>query len=293
MERLPTALPPGDTGRASRPIRTGNVLLLVFGFDILAMHRMPVFPSLLVGLERAVREAGFNLIQATCNVNDPVPDVLAAGHLDGVFLLGKPDALSPAVTEALERLPAVGLMYNYGPLNASIDRAIYNNDAIGSIAAQYLLGRGRRELAFVNAAWKHEAFARREHDFAAAAERAGASLVEATSDDAAYAGRVLPLDEVLKSRRVTGIFVPTDAHLPWLYRALEEHDMKPGDALDVVSCDNEESFLKQVSPRPATIDINLGLVARCAARQLQWRIEHGQDRNRITIAVEPVLVLPA
>ena len=291
MERLPSALPPGDTGQASRPIRTGNVLLMVFGFDILAMHRMPVFPSLLVGLERAVREAGFNLIQAACNVNDPIPDVLAAGHVDGVFLLGKPGAASPAVTRALEGVPVVGLMYSYGPLDASIDRAIYNNDAIGPIAAQYLLGRGRRELAFVNATWKHEAFARREHDFVAAAKRAGAALVEATSDDAAEAG-VLPLDEVLKSRRVTGIFVPTDAHLPWLYRALEEHDMKPGDALDVVSCDNEESFLKQVSPRPATIDINLGLVARCAARQLQWRIEHPRDRNRITIAVEPVLVLP-
>jgi DNA-binding LacI/PurR family transcriptional regulator len=148
----------------------------------------------------------------------------------------------------------------------------------------------------VNATWAHEAFARREHDFVAAVKQAGASLVEATSDDAAQALdslRVPALDEMLKSRRVTGIFVPTDAHLPWLYRALEEHDLKPGETLDVVSCDNEEPFLKQVSPRPATIDINLGLVARCAVRQLQWRLDHPEDRNRITITGEPVLVPPA
>jgi DNA-binding LacI/PurR family transcriptional regulator len=259
------------------------------------MHRMPVFPSLLLGLESAVRAAGLNLIQLSCNEHDPVPDVLAGDQLDGVFLLGKLEALSPAVSQALRTLPVVGMMHDYGDLDAWIDRSIYNNAAIGALAARYLLSRGRRELAFVNARWSHEVFARREHDFVAAVKEAGASLVEATNDDAALAagaGRVPALDEMLKSRRVTGIFVPTDAHLPWLYRALEEHDLKPGETLDVVSCDNEESFLKQISPRPATIDINLGLVARCAVRQLQWRIDHRDEPNRVTVVVEPVLIPP-
>lgn len=291
----PTALRRGPKPPSRRGVRTGNILMLVLGFSASELYSLPVFPSLLRGVDLAMRESGMFLVLAGYHPGEPVPPSLSNRQLDGVLVFGVSDALSPTIKARLDGLPIVGLMRGFEDFTPPIDRVLYNNGAIGPLAARYLIERGRQKLAFVNTVPEHPAFAPRGAGFIAAAREGGAPVQELVASRrpegiANQKNEFTKIVQKLVKEKVDGVFIPNDEQAPLLYQALEESGLVPGQDIEVVSCDNENRFLSALTPRPATFDINLELVGRRGVEQLAWRMSHPNEPPRITILVEPLLV---
>lgn len=289
---------------ARREVRSGNVALLTTGFSPRELYRMPVFPAVLHGVERSLAEQGLNLIFCNHDAADQrrdaqLPAALLGEQADGVLLWGKCDAIPDPVRRRLRELPVVWIVREHSDPDCEFDHVFYDNEAVGALAARYLVRNGHSSLAFVNVDPTHSAFAPRESSFArtAAALGAKARVFAAQSRRGTSSDYVLCQDLVEQLVRsecgATGLFVPADAQLPAMYHALENHGLRPGRDVQVISCDNEQQFLSRVVPRPATIDINLELVGRRGVQQLLWRLRHPHERNRITTLIEPIIIDPS
>jgi LacI family transcriptional regulator len=289
----------GPKPLSRRGIRTGNIALLVMGLRPADLYRLPVFPSLLHGMERALAEQQMNLVLANFGKEAEIPAVLAGNQTDGVLLFGKWDDMPDAVRARLKQLPLVWVMREHSDIEGDFDHVFYNNAAVGQIAARYLLGLGHKRLAYLNVLPRHTAFNQRQRDFSDAVRGSDASVVSIVGDrevDPMHwspAEYISLVDRLLKeSEKPTGLFIPTDAQLPGFYHALTARGLHPERDVNLIGCDNEQQFMSQLSPSPATIDINLELVGQRAVQQLMWRIRNPEEKNRISLLVEPRLVLP-
>lgn len=301
MEKLgyhPSARRRGPKTIARRGIRSGNILLLVLGQQVAELYRMPVFPALLQGVEAAVREAGLYLILAAYHPDEPLPAAVGGNQVDGAILF-QPSvtehALPTAIKARFERLPTVGLMRGFDDPWPRMDRVLYNNSAVGQLAARHLLSRGHTHVAFVNIERDHPAFLDRQRTFAAAIRDAGAEITELISPRQRNqivneTEEIRSLLESLSSRKFTGLFVPTDAQLPALYAALERSGISPS-SLDIIGCNNQTSIHAGLSSKPASIEINLEMVGRVGVQWLLWRLAHLDHANRITLNIEPYVVI--
>lgn len=283
----------GPKPSSRQGIRNGNVALLAMGLRAEDLYRMPVFPALLHGLERALAEQNLNLVLGNLGPGEHPPAALAERQADGLLLWGKWDGMPPEVLNQVRSLPAVWLMREHSDARGDFDHVTYNNLTVSRIAARYLLERNHRHTAFLNTVPSHSAYVERQNDFARLMQEAGqptqSIVVDATQPLDASSRLV---EELLRlCPAATGVFVPTDAQLPALYRALQARGVKPGRDIEIISCDNEEPFLSQVHPRPATIDLHLDLVGRRAVEQLRWRMRNPKE-PRLTVMVEPTLVEP-
>lgn len=279
-------------------IRTGNILMLTVGYGRQQVYRMPVFPTLLHGVERAVREAGLNLILAGIDSDGSSPASFSSSNVDGVLLFMRSPSLPAPIRQRLEGLPLVRLLRGQCKLMQPTDSVVYNNQAIGHMAADYLIDRGHRTLAYLNVAATHEAFATRQKQFLLRADERDASVSTFLAPhDADHVHSELTRQLVREfvrheGERPTGIFVPTDTFVPDVYVELEANGITPGHDVEIVSCDYQRQFLDIVDPAPATIDINMSLLAKRGVEQLLWRIGHPDEQCHITILVEPRLIVP-
>lgn len=90
--------------------------------------------------------------------------------------------------------------------------------------------------------------------------------------------------------RVTGLFVPNDLMTAIVYAELRNHGMKPGEEIELISCNNEQSVLIGLNPRPATIDVGAESIGMRAVEQLIWRMKHPNETRQSQLAVTPLLV---
>jgi DNA-binding LacI/PurR family transcriptional regulator len=89
----------------------------------------------------------------------------------------------------------------------------------------------------------------------------------------------------------TALFVPADSVCAAAYPMLRRPGRRPGDGLDVVSCDHERVRLESLRPEPVTIDPGVEQIGRIAVRQLRSRSSApGEPSARLQVA--PRLVLP-
>jgi DNA-binding LacI/PurR family transcriptional regulator len=91
----------------------------------------------------------------------------------------------------------------------------------------------------------------------------------------------------------TGLFVPSDRHTSIVYSLLAERGIKIGHAgaggqMEIISCDNEQSRLEPLSPRPASIDIGAVEIGRRAVRRLLIRLQHPEE-SPVRVLVPPKL----
>jgi DNA-binding LacI/PurR family transcriptional regulator len=288
----------GPKPMSRRGIHSGNIALLLMGVNASDLYRLPVFPHLLHGVERGLAEKGLNLILANLGKGEELPAVLSSGRADGLLLWGKWDAMPDPVREKLRQIPTVWIVREHSDSQGEFDHVFYDNLAVGRLAARHLGRRGHRSMAFINALPHHSAFIERGREFIAAAEDAGLQahsfVREVDGHNSDYSISQDLVDRMLRIQpRPTGLFVPTDTQLAGVYHALEERGMRPMEDVEIISCDNERQFLSRLTPRPVTININLELVGRRGVSQLLWRMRHPELKNRISVLVEPTLVVPS
>lgn len=294
LDYQPSARRPGPKPKSRAKQQSGQILLLVAEHEPGDIYQLPIFPLILRGVESAIGKTGFNLTFAGASKADGQRFRLDAYPCSGVVLLGKAKSLSPEILQEIEKKPAVAINKPADRVPGSFDRVLYNNEVVGSLASQYFLDRGHRNVAFLLGNPAHPAFGVRQDRFNAAVEAAGGDVLNLALSAGGSVSKeetTVQVKRLLEApNRPTALFVSTDALLPCLYQSLYELGVSPQRDLDILSCNNNAAILNSLSPRPASIDICPELLGRHAIRQVLWRIANPSDRSPVTITVDPELM---
>ena len=302
MKRLnytPPAKRRGPRPKSRSGVRTGNIALLFVGTDP-ALVVAPVAAGVLHAAEEALAERGFNMIVGQLSDADRLPPTVANGQVDGILMHGYPP--SHKMVESLQRYPTVWMLSQRGQRGYWGDRVAPDNQAIGRVAAEYLVERAHKHVAFLHCNTTHMGFDVRASSFVGWAQESGlttATIIKDSSSDQMAPDQQdsqqhidLLVEKLLAlSPRPTGLFVPRDTLAVKVYRSLREQGVEPGRDMTIISCDNN-SILTGLNPKPATIDVRPEVIGARAVDQLIWRMENPFTPVRSICLVEPRLILP-
>jgi DNA-binding LacI/PurR family transcriptional regulator len=279
----------GRRAKAADGIRTHNIALLHLRTGT------SIATSVLSLVQRQLAERNLNLIFAHGSGPESLPQAVRAGNVDGILGYGQFPA--EAMTPQLQRIPAVWMMSRDDTdLDPWGDRVRTDHQVIGQIAAQYLMQRGHRNLAYLNPERDFAIYQQRQGAFAAATFAAGVipQVFESTGTrDLDLEAERLVEQWLAASPRPTAVFVPVDRVTLRVYRHMERRGIQPGKDVEIVSCDNEREMLSLMRPSPASIDLNRQTIARLAVERLLWRMKNGVNSPRVVITVTPTLVTPS
>ncbi|MAX23807.1 MAG: hypothetical protein CMJ19_04810 [Phycisphaeraceae bacterium] len=287
----------GPQPRSRRKQRTGNIAVLLFGTDP-SMALASITAAVVHGAESALAESGYNMILSQIGDERRLPPNVTSGNVDGLLLHGFPP--SRDLAQKLSCNPCVWFLSRRSRLGYWGDRVGPDNEAIGTMALDYLKERGHKQVAFLHVNSCHMGFSQRAESFEAAAHEAGLGV------DVLVDGNVtnlMDLKEELDQQRIgnmidrllelpnrpTGVFVPRASLMALVYRSLYQRGITPGKDMQFIACDYHP-MLDGLFPVPATIDIQPEIVGRQAVKQLLWRMDHPRDLVRADIQVQPRLI---
>jgi LacI family transcriptional regulator len=288
---------PKPAGRGGQP-RGASIAFLVLGAD--RNRATPAFEDLLHGVSRGASQHDLNLVFSHVPNPEELPARVSAQRVDGILLHGA--APGKALRERLRRVPTVWLMGNRRRPEWG-DQVMPDGYEVGDLAAKYLLGRGHRNLAFLNLDANHWPFRVYGHAFGVTAADAGATVQMVEQARAAlpdyWGGHSAESIDSLVGRylaltpRPTGVFVADDIQVASLQPAFQRRGVELGPGhVELISCNNEKPYLVGLHPRPAVIDIRVESIGCRGVEQLLWRLEHADVDERIITMIEPTIVGP-
>lgn len=251
-------------------------------------------------------------LQAACRKNalgvrilfptagEQIPSAILRREVCGVILEGVQPARE--ILDAMAGLPTVWVMTRKAA-DYSGDFVEPDNTANGHLAADYLLGKGHRRLAYVATEPDYPAFLAREAAFQSRISQSGGFLARITALSHLSNIHMLPdpTDELgteMAGRLLSelgdrgAIYMPGNLALGPLHRGLRRHGVDPA-RFDWVVGDYAPSLHAQFDPEPAAIDIHVGTIIEAAVQTLMWRISSPELSGRVGIQVAPSLRLPS
>ena len=299
LNYVPSDRRPGPKPASRTRIGTGNIAFLVLGTS--GDRATPAFENLLRGVSLGASNNELNLVFTHVPSIDHLPPRIMDQRTDGVLLHGA--APVGDLRKALQRLPTVWLMGNRRRPEWG-DQVMPDSYEIGGLAAEYLIARGHRRLAFLNLDAGHWAFRLYYQSFAAAAADGHAELhsvqLQSPTNSTDYWQKfgIESVENLVKqflslTPRPTGLFVADDMQVALIQPTLQARgvDLGPGKT-EIISCNNERPYLVGLSPRPAVIDIRVESIGRRGVDQLLWRLTHADVAERIVSTIEPFIVAP-
>jgi DNA-binding LacI/PurR family transcriptional regulator len=282
--------------------RATSIAVLVLGQTQDEWFRRPVFAAVVAGINRAANERGLQVL--IDHVLDPaeINPSIRKGTCGGALAF-LPATSDPRLFEAVRsHLPVVRIM-GEEMANDEVDLVGPDNLAIGRMAFRYLAEKGCKRVAFVTTRLDHEAFLLRAMGLRIAASQAKMPSLSAyvcgPSDFGSLTGMRLFAGKDLESiaeaiagsdQRPDGLFVSQDAEMIGLYPMLVQRGIRPGTDVQIISCNNEQSGLAMLSPRPATIDIGTEQIGRWAVTRLVNRIARPSEPP-VRMLIAPKLVV--
>jgi LacI family transcriptional regulator len=279
-----------------------NVLLLMLGMDR-SLAALPVVASAIDGVEQAASAAKAHLLIANVPGADRIPEVLLRKRIDGVILKGalQGDLAGHANRELLTQLSGLPTVWVLGrPAGFSGDVVQANDLLVGQLAAEHLVSRGHRRLAFVSPKPSQVSLMRRQAGFTFFAQQAGATVKAFLGAGRNWTFPSLAVDNVelvqglvdkmLNERHPpTAIFAPDDSVGAMVARALSARGLQTGRDISLMSCNNERALLMGIFPALTTIDVHASDIGCRAVDQLAWRIMH-REQPSVEVNFEPTLV---
>ncbi len=273
--------------------RTRNVALIYAGLSAMQLNEW----GFVDGFESVFSENDFRLMLVQMPENGTLPRVLAQHDCDGIVIVSELNKVSDVVINTLETLPCIQMVHEntHRPFG---DEFFCDNRLIAKLAVEHLLGLGVKRPAFFNIHPEHRACCERERYFQFFLDQAKVEGVKLAADsmpsknapDYVLAQQIIERAAGMRPRP-DGLFVPVDYQLPELYMALRHHGIEPMKDIQIISCDNSERHLVKADPRPATMDLHWRTLARHAARQLIWRMEHPFG-PQVRLIVKPEIINP-
>ena len=278
-----------------------TIAIVAVGNAYRTWFELPVIAAVVAELTRAAQDHHMGVLMTEMADPRHLAPVLRRSEVDGAIAFVD-SRLSPGDMSTLSgHLPVVRVMG--GQLApADLDHVGPDNNAVGYLAAQYLLKRGLRDIACLTMRPEWDLIRLRAHGFLAAAAAAHVNphlyLDAAADKSSTFCGPNVTattdlalLIEQMAARRTgrLGLFVTRDEETVLVYPLLRRAGLEPGRDVVVVSCDNEAVRLSTLSPRPASIDLGSAEIARHAVRRLATRIKH-RDESPVRLLVNPHLV---
>lgn len=287
--------------RAAR--RTGNIGIFILGETRETWFKFPFFSGVVSGVTRAVTERGQHAVIEEILDSVEMSPAIRKGEIDGALVFVS-SAADPKMFESLQaRVPVVRIMGEELPA-AATDQVGSDNLAIGRAAYEYLAAAGCKNIAYVTTRADHQIFLLRAIGMLITAERMGhpapTAMVAGIPRFGGMAGLPLKQCESLQSLadclaemnpRPDGLFISQDVETIGLYPMLAHHGIRPGRDITIVSCNNEQSALAMLSPRPASIDLNADQIGRLAVGRLMNRIARPHEAS-LRLLVAPKLIAP-
>jgi DNA-binding LacI/PurR family transcriptional regulator len=296
---VPSERRPGPKPHARAQSVSKNVALLKFSYR---RGNTPGLEELLRGVSEAARRHNITLTLYDLPHADDIPRKIVDHPTSGVLLHGA--APTEQIHKMLHHIPTVWLMGNRVRPEWG-DQVMPDTAQIGRLAAQYLVSRGHKNVAFLNLDWGHWPFRHYGMAFMGMAEELGVSgRIVRLPGLPRHTGFHFEPDEIQTladtfaaiNPRPTGIFYADDIQAALLQPALIQRGVKFGPegagGVEAVSCNKEEPFLMGLFPRPASIDIRVESIGRKGLDQLLWRASHPEFPDRIVTLIEPRLVAP-
>jgi DNA-binding LacI/PurR family transcriptional regulator len=299
----PSALRRGPRPGKRNGKRAQSIAVLVLGKTQDEWFRVPVFAAVVAGINRAANERGLQVL--IDHVLDPgnLNPSIRRGQFNGALTFLPATVDHRLLDTVRSHLPVVRVM-GEEMSNDELDLVGPDDLAVGRMAFQYLVNRGCQRVAYVTTRPDHEALVVRAMGFRIAASLAksralgayvcGDSRFDVLAGMEVSATRDLEsiADAIASSKiRPDGLFVSRDAETIGLYPLLVERGIRPGTDVQIISCNNEQSGLAMLSPRPATIDLGTDEIGRWAVTRLVNRIARPSDPP-IRMLTAPRLVLP-
>jgi LacI family transcriptional regulator len=292
---------PGSRRTPRHQARAGTIAVLTVGQPARDWLTLPLMAAAFAQITTESKERHLRLLIDETQDPEQVSALIARKEIDGAIVF-RSSRLGRRGFDALlsHQVPLVWL---FGAIErpTPIDHVTTDNIAVGHLAQEYLASSGCEELAFVTDAPEWTLMRLRGQSFANAARDGGlrsTSYVIGGSPAVveSYGPRVqsaATLDELVEriatsKPRPTGIFTARDRLTLQLYPLLQRRGLVPGRDVTVVSCDNQESLLSVLSPRPASVELRPEELGRLALARLMYRLEHPDDPP-LQILVSPGL----
>lgn len=250
------------------------------------------------GVEKGGREKGLSVHLLFIGAGDEALETITEGDFAGFILMGwKPHA---SVEKYLKTKPCCWVMNNpWTPTWG--DHVMPDHREVGMMALEYLARLGCRLPVIVNLGRPDRISALREEGFLYAASKQGVKAqsvsvkkalqenLHAVYPEAAYVDEVVGRFKNLDFT-ADGIFFDCDRTMWVLYPVMvREGLIVPGKTV-LIGCNNQQPFLKGISPHPATMDVHFELIGRMGAVQLAWRIDNQDIYQRFRIMIPSKLI---
>lgn len=274
-----------------RKRRSKSFLLVEAGWTSGQLHT-PVFMDLIRGIEEGCVAAGRSMQVAYTKNTAELTEAAGSFHGEGVILFG-PAAHASVFRSVDAGLAIVRVMGDPDP-NELVDHVAYDNEAVGLLAADWLMSRGSQRPAFIGGAeikGRGPAFegrcvnagitpvmiiARGLYNPKGEHQTIDHSVLRHCVDQAQEAG-------------ADSFFVHSDQIAAALYGQMHQRGLRPMVDFPVVGCNREQGYLSLLDPTPATVDIHAREIGRRTVSKLLSRIKD-PDASFDSLRLLPTLV---
>jgi len=289
----------GKSSRAQQGIHCSRVAVVPLDNGT-GLHREEHITKTWSGIQKCLDREDLSMVVASVSNLSRLPAILDPKQTDGVILEGaaNPEELRRAFGE----MAAVYIFDCPPNLQEApfFDQVLPDNEAIGRLAVEHLREKDRKRLAAIQPDASHPGFVQRVASFAEAAGESCLTIAQADASSTPFSlanpeeqrrqietlvTRMLKMEE-----RPDALFLPSD-HVTCLVQVqLMRNGIVPGKDISIVSCNNEESLLSALYPRPATIDIRPELIGDRAVQQLLIRMANRDKPPGERVIVPPKLL---
>jgi LacI family transcriptional regulator len=261
---------------------------------ILYPASVPWFAHCLDGIRRYARDHGeWQIISSPPTLSGAEESALTLRSMRG----WKGDAIIVASNDQRElrqaRRMAIPVVNLAGGLRGpyGVPRVMVNHFAAGRMAAEHLLGRGLRHLAFFG--WSNLWYSEeRQRGFFERAEEAGvkcAAFLQRSGEEAdmSWPKRVArPAKWLAALPRPTGIFAVQDYRAQFLVEVCEEAKLRIPEDIALVGMDNDETVCEHSVPTITSVSRNSERIG-WEAMALLDRMTHGEPAPTEDLLLEP------
>ena len=257
----------------------------------------PAFPEIIAGIQRgAARQRKTILFTSYCG-SGLLPEELTGREYGGFLVLDRGCPPSRELMALLRSAPTVYMLRRFRDERGEFDSVHYDNRMVGEIAANYLLQRQCGTFLFASHVFEHTAFIQRRNEFCATLMAAGIRNVQIVEESNVTQMRERLAQIFAQDNRPDGVFATADDALvaAWFAAKLANAPIAENmgtDGIRFIGCNNDRLWLRQMSPSPATIDIQLQEIGERAVDQVIWRREHREASRQMQIVLSPRLLIP-
>jgi LacI family transcriptional regulator len=284
--------------KPGRPSRKKSLAFLYFldrdhTRDDLSLNYM----ALKNGIEIGGRTDGLSVSSHLIGTDAELSEEIEHGLFAGFILLGsRPHA---SMEKYLKNRPCCWVMNNpWMPVWG--DHVMPDHHEAGATAAEYLIAHGCKFPVMVTLGHPDRISALREQGFSSAAAKHGVTICSLLAEDSSAVHRAYPatfyVNEIMErfkgiGKPVDGIFFDSDSSLSILYPVMMRGNIiTPGKTV-LVSCNNQQAYLKGIKPHPATMDIHVGQIGQMGVSQLLWRLKNPHFQRARTLLSPKLIAL--